>query len=231
MKRITTVLLVAFIFLPMVSASYISGDIYLYENGETRFNIETDVPLDIEGLTSQNNKITGTTSDLITLQKGTWSFYLVSENYDDIFLDIHFPSSLSSITEVSGAQNIIYIDNKIMTIIDSGQLDFSLSYKLKQTTNYSWVIWLILIAAVAIIYLIIKRLRKRKERLEHILPLISDQEKKILDLLMKKSMRQKEIRKQLDIPKASFSRYIANLEKKKLILREGEGKNKTVKLK
>ena len=48
---------------------------------------------------------------------------------------------------------------------------------------------------------------------------------------MKKSMRQKEIRKTLEIPKASFSRYLINLEKKKLILREGEGKNKIVKLK
>jgi uncharacterized membrane protein len=43
--------------------------------------------------------------------------------------------------------------------------------------------------------------------------------------------RQREIRKSLNIPKASFSRYLSNLEKKKLILREGEGKNKVVKLK
>ena len=40
-----------------------------------------------------------------------------------------------------------------------------------------------------------------------------------------------QIRKQLDIPKASYSRYLVNLEKKKLIIREGEGKNKIIKLK
>lgn len=63
------------------------------------------------------------------------------------------------------------------------------------------------------------------------MPLINDREKDIVELLMKKPMRQKKIRKVLDIPKASFSRYIINLEKKKLILREGEGKNKVVRLK
>jgi len=41
----------------------------------------------------------------------------------------------------------------------------------------------------------------------------------------------KELRKKLNIPKASFTRYILNLEKKKLIQREGEGKNKILKIK
>ena len=56
------------------------------------------------------------------------------------------------------------------------------------------------------------------------------EEQKIIELLMKKPMRQKEVRKILDFPKASYSRYITNLEKKKLIIREGEGKNKILKL-
>ena len=48
---------------------------------------------------------------------------------------------------------------------------------------------------------------------------------------MKGSMRQKEARKKIGIPKASFTRYILNLEKKKLLIREGEGKNKVLRLK
>ena len=76
-----------------------------------------------------------------------------------------------------------------------------------------------------------KKRKKKSDRLNYVLPLINDQEKKIIEILMKKPARQKEIRKKLKIPKASFSRYMINLEKKKLIIRDGEGKNRLVKLK
>ena len=51
------------------------------------------------------------------------------------------------------------------------------------------------------------------------------------EIIKGKEQGKKEIRSSLNIPKASFSRYLLNLEKKKLIIREGEGKNKVVKLK
>ena len=54
--------------------------------------------------------------------------------------------------------------------------------------------------------------------------------KEIIKVLMKKQLKQKELRKQLNMPKASFSRYMLSLENKKIIFREGEGKNKLVKL-
>lgn len=214
-----------------VSASYISGDIYVYENGNARFDVESDVPLNLEGLTFNNNKITGTTEVLTAKNTGTWTFELSLGNYDNILLDINLPKNSNSVSSLQGADSIMDIENKVITIVDSGKLDFKVSYKLKETANYGWIFWLILFLVLAGIYLLIKKTRKRKEHLEHVFPLINDNEQKIIELLMKKPMRQKEIRETLGFPKASFSRYLTNLEKKKLILREGEGKNKIVRLK
>jgi uncharacterized membrane protein len=228
MKRI---LLLIIILISNVSATYISGDIFIYENGVTRFNLETDVPLDIEGLTFVNNKITGTTELLSNKQAGVWTFSINFGKYDNILLDINLPANLDSITSISGIKNAIDIENKIITLIGPGTLDFTLSYKLKETKDYSLFIWILILLVILTIYVLLKKSRRKRERLKYILPLVSEQEQKIIDLLMKMPMRQKELRKKLEIPKASFSRYMINLEKKKLIIREGEGKNKVVRLK
>jgi uncharacterized membrane protein len=231
MKRIAYFIALILAFTNLASASYISGDIYLYETGRARFDVETDVPLNFEGLNFQDNRITGTTNELTIKRGNVWTFELNSGNYSNILVDIHLPKNLDSITSIQGSENIIDIENKILSIIDSGKLQFQVSYKLKESTSYTWLLWPAILIAIIIIYTIIKKSRKRKEHLDHVFPLINDNEQKIIELLMKKPMRQKEIRKTLDFPKASFSRYLINLEKKKLIIREGEGKNKVVKLK
>lgn len=214
-----------------VSASYISGEISINEIGQARFDVETDLPINISGLNFQNSRITGKTDILIEKQAGIWTLTLDLENYDNILLDIKLPKNLETITTIEGKDNIIDIDNKIITIIDSGKLDFSVSYKLKETTNYSFVIWLAVFLIIVLVLILYFKHRKKKDFLTNIMPLINEQEQKIIGILMKSPMRQKQLREQLKIPKASFTRYIINLEKKKLITREGEGKNKIVKLK
>ena len=232
MKKVFFLLLATTIFnLGAVSASYISGSIYIYSNGDAKFSVNTDVPINLESLTFENNKITGTTSQLVSLSGGVWTFSLELNNYDDIFLDVHLPNNLDSITTISGPDSIIDVENKIVTIIDSGNLDFLISYRLREVKENTWIIWSALTILVVIAYFVIIRLRKRKQKIQNALPFIGDCEQKILDLLIRSPKRQKELRKSLGIPKASFSRYMVNLEKKKLIIREGEGKNKIVKLK
>lgn len=230
-ERIMALVFMVVVFSSLASAAYTSGDIHIYENGETRFDVESDVALDITGLSFNNEQIKGTT-DILTSKSGSvWTFSLDFGEYDTILLDIHLPKNLDSITSIEGVDNIIDIENKVITLIDSGKLDFSVSYKLKNSSNYSWIAWPAILLILLVAYAIIKQTRKRKEHIKHILPLINEQEQKILDALMSSPKRQKELRKSLNIPKASFSRYLVNLEKKKLILREGEGKNKIVKLK
>lgn len=219
------------LLLKITSATFISGEIYLTNEGNANFDVETDAPLNLSGLTFENNKLRGATPELLSFQKGTWTFTLNNGNYDTIFLDIYLPKNLESISSISGSDHIIDIDNKVVSIIDDGELNFRISYKTKSSTNLSWLVWPIIIILIILAYVLYKKSRKRKEHLNHVLPLVNEYEEKILNLLMKKPIRQKELRKTLDIPKASFSRYISNLEKKKLIVREGDGKNKIVSLK
>ncbi|MBU0467365.1 MAG: hypothetical protein KJ718_00710 [Nanoarchaeota archaeon] len=217
--------------LNLVSATYLSGDIYLDKNGQARFDLETDIPLDIPGTAFQQNKITGTTPELVTYQKGVWTFELALDDYDDIFLDIHLPRGLDSITEIKGTNNIIDFQNKIITLADSGTLNFKVSYKLKDARDLSFIYWIIFIILLIAGFFIYRKIKSKKERFNHIMPLVGDKEEQIINILMEKPMRQKELRKALNIPKASFTRYILNLEKKKLIIREGDGKNKVIRLK
>ena len=226
-------LLIAFLLisLPLVSASYISGQVSLRENGLANFDIETDIPINLSGLTFQENRLTGNTEDLLSYRSGTWTFDIDLESYDDIFINIQLPSNLESLESITGNQHVINIHDKTITILDSGKLDFQLSYTLRETRDLSFIGYLALFLLLALVYFIVRIIRRKKRKFREIMPFVNDYEEKILESLMKRPVRQKELRKQLEIPKASFSRYISNLEKKRLITWEGEGKNKMLRLK
>jgi uncharacterized membrane protein len=230
MKPITFIFAVI-LTLQLASATYISGDITIKENGAAIFNLETDIPISNPDLTFQNEQITGTTEFYSSKQAGIWTFHINFGNYDNILLDIKLPKNLDAITSIEGTSNLIDFSSKTITLADSGELNFNVSYKLKETTDLSFLFWIFLIIILIILFVIYTSRRRKKDRIDNIKPLVSEIEEKIINILMKSSKRQKELRKSLNIPKASFSRYISNLEKKKLIIREGEGKNKIVKLK
>ena len=59
---------------------------------------------------------------------------------------------------------------------------------------------------------------------------MSEREQLIIDALKKGPVKYNLLRKKVDIPKASFSRHIRNLEKKNIVIREGDGRNKLIKL-
>lgn len=219
------------LIIPLASASYISGDIEILTDGRAVFNVETDTQLDIPELQYNENKLTGTTNSLTIKEGEIWTLNLNFPEYDEIFLEIKLPKNLEEITQIRGNNNIIDLEKKLIIVIDTGKLDFSVKYSLGNYVSYSFLLWPLIAILIIIGFLFYKKTQRKKEMLSHIMPIINENEQKIIDLLMKKPMRQKEIRKILEIPKASYSRYLVNLEKKKLIVREGEGKNKIVKLK
>ncbi len=230
MRKLIIILLFPLI-LHLVSASYIAGDIYINEIGITRFDIDTDNPFDFDGLSYNNQIQTGRTEILTSKSGAIWQFSLDLSDYDSIILDIHLPSPLITISEISGPKNIIDFEKKTVSIIATSTETLQISYQIKESKNLSWIGWLILILLLITIFYITTKIKKRKYRLDTLMPLIGNVEQKIIDQLMKGPIRQKELRKKLDIPKASYSRYLVNLEKKKLLIREGEGKNKILRLK
>ena len=214
-----------------VSATYLNGKIKIDDRGVAYFEVETDIPILADGLSFENNKLTGKTNSLTAKINSVWTFSLHGQNYENIFLDIKLPGSTSSITSLSGNQFLLDTKENTLTLLDSGELNFQVSYTLAETFNYTPLIFVAIIAILAVVFYIVYKIKKKKDRLNHIMPIISENEQKIISLLMKSPARQKEVRKILNFAKASFSRYISNLEKKKLITREGDGKNKILKLK
>lgn len=212
-----------------VSAQYIVGDIYIQENGDVVFDLESDKELGVDGTLFSEERITGKVSSLTDKQGDVWAFTLSLGNYESILIDVHFPKGVESIKAIEGVESAISIDERTISLIDSDKkLFFRAEYTLGNSNSdkgfYFIVMALILVAG----YFVFNKKTKYKKRLKQAFPYINDKERKILDLLMKGSMRQKQVREKLEMPKASFSRYIVNLEKKKLIIREGEGKNKVL---
>jgi len=234
MKKAMLIFLII-VSLGLASASYISGDIYIRENGEAVFSVDSDLSLKISGLTfnSEEQKIRGTTEALTKKENGIWIFNLNLGTYETILLDIHLPKNLESIESIKGVDRVIDVKKKTISIIDNNKkLEFEVLYKLENTLDFTPIfLFTIILLVFVVILLDQKRKNKNKQRLDFILPIINDNEKKIVEALMKKPVRQKDLRKQLGFPKASFSRYIINLQKKKLIVLEGDGRNRIVRLK
>jgi len=232
MKKLMFVLVLIFL-LGSVSAQHIYGDIYITEEGKAIFSVETDVDLELSGLSLEGSKLRGVTNELISMERGIWSFMLNLGFYETILLDIHLPDNIEKINLIEGVDYFIGFDQKTLSIIEGDEdLYFYMEYEISSEKNYGFLYFLGFLIALFLLVVLFIRFSNRKERkLKEIFPFINDKEEKIIKLLMKKSMRQKEVRKKLNIPKASYSRYLVNLEKKKLVSREGEGKNKILKLK
>ena len=231
MKKVLLILLMAILSSSLVSATYIKGDIIIKPNGDAELKLETDKTLDIQGIEQIENKISGTTSALTSKDGEFWTFNIDFGEFDEIFIVISLPKNLQEVTSIEGSKNIIDFEKKKVAILDSGNLNFKISYTLNDRLSFVFLLWPLLALIIIAGFLLYNNSKKKKQKLLQIMPLINETEQKIIDSLMKGPLRQKELRKSLDIPKASFSRYVINLEKKKLIVREGESKNKILKLK
>ena len=230
MKKVILLIMVV-VLISQASAQYIIGDIYLDEIGNARFDVESDTSLEIKGLSFLDNRITGETAELTNKQGVFWSFILNLGNYEDMLLDIHLPKNLKSIQSIQGVDSVIDIDNRMISLIDSNkELFFKVDYDLQDSRNYTLFYFLVVVLLISAAIYYFFKIKNDKKKLDSIFPLINENEQRILELLMKKSMRQRQVREILKIPKASFTRYMINLEKKKLIVREGEGKNRVLRV-
>lgn len=220
--------------------SYINAEVYIQASGGANIIGTSNTDLGISGISLNNGRISGETQELTSKQGGLWTFSLQQEkNYSSIQLKIYFPRDIKALNNIKSNLNYnMGIGNRVrnivtLNILDSNKpINIRADYELNNSTSYIWILIVLLILVIlGLIIFIFFRRAKKGNKLDFIMPLLGENEEKIIKLLMKRAMRQKEIRKELGIPKASFSRYMLNLEKKKIIIREGEGKNKIVRLK
>lgn len=221
-----------FIFLILVQtiSAYTYLNIYLDETGEALFLGETNEQLNLpEGIEISNGDIKGTTQELTSKTWEIWSFSY-SLNNAEIYTVLPKGAVIKNVEsgEISleKEQFSIYAKNNI-----------GVEYTIEDISEDYLYIAIIALIAIGLFlgYLNREKFRFKKQdnidKIKIVEGLLNDREKLILSEVKKAGkIKSSQLRKICDIPKASFSRHLQELEKKKLIKRDGEGKNKIVEI-
>ena len=217
------------------ASAYTYLNIYIEENGEAVFLGETDEsPILPEGVSLENGIIRGATQSLTSKQGLTWTFSYFLQGSE---LNIILPEGavVKSITR----GEISIDDNQISIFVNEGtDMQYIISQEEKQK-NIFLILGIIIILLIISIIFYFKFYTKKKKpkikeqnKLDIIKQVLSEREKLILDKLkLAGKIKSSHLRRLTELPKASFSRHIHELEKKSLIKRSGEGRNKFVELK
>ena len=224
-------------------------NIYVDSLGDALFlgrTNETSLVLPV-GVIIEGNRIRGSTSNL-TFKKGdSWSF---TYRLEGSALRVTLPEG-AVITSVSDSE--IALDRNQITL--SSPSEVRVTYTIQKTTDVSSniVLGIIILGLVAIVvigygghslkkafgsfvtrYVEQRRTKKTqsKNTLTKLRPLLHEREHLILTRLKALGkVKMSYLRKETNVPKASFSRHIHELEKKNLVILSGEGKNQFIELK
>lgn len=251
MTKIKTTLIVATLFVSLIvllnlASAYSTINIYIDQSGEAVFvgtttdNIsQSGLP---QGIEVNESKISGITDTLTSKQGETWTFsYSLSRST----LNIVLPKNII-IDDVSNGQIQVLDNDVLISAQNSIKVDYRFtSPEQSQTGNNTSIFVLLIVAVIVLVFLILffnKRMQKKEsnkkliqvkkpDRLNIIEKVLNDREKLILANLKESGkIKMSYLRKLCDIPKASFSRHLQELERKGLIKRSGEGKNKIISL-
>lgn len=231
------VLIVVVLLIPTVSASTFIN-IFVDETGEAIFLGETDGnPVLPSGIELKNNEIVGLTSVLTNKMGDTWTF---SYSLPDSEFVVALPKGAVIKGPVNGEISIEN-DRILVYAIDEVTVNYNVEKQQPQQDRLNVPLLLALLGALIVLVVFVINYSKRdkketeekpkQKKLDLIKQVLSDREKLILDKLHETGkVKSSHLRKLCDIPKASFSRHTQELEKKNLIKRTGEGRNKFVEL-
>jgi len=229
MKSKILIFFILGIFLfPQVLAQ-IQINIYLAENGDAKFYGKTSENILLpEGVSINDGNILGTTKILTKKDGEIWFF-----NYSlkDSNLNLILPKD-SIIKELNGGE--IYLEDGSFLIYNDETLE--VYYILREHSNTQSYFYLggavLILVFFLIFYKKIKSFFKKKEDIEIIKKTLNERENLIIDKLKEvREIKQSRLSKITEIPKASLFRHLIQLEKKGIIKRTGEGKNKIISLK
>ena len=247
------------VFLVHTASAYTYINIYLDSSGNAQFfgqTNETNQTLQLpSGVSVQNGQITGITPDLTVKNKEVWTFsyYLQgaeikvtlpdnsrieSLNKGEIFLE---NGKISVYFADGNSINYIVLDSSssygfwaILVIMLAALALLSLHYR-KRITGFFRAKKLKTSKRNKTMRRSLSKARTEKgkqgEKIELLKQVLNQREKAILEKLeTHERIKMSQLRKLTEIPKASFSRHVQELEKKGLVRRTGEGKNKFIEL-
>ena len=234
-KIILTLFLV--VLLTNLASAFTFINIYVDETGKSLFLGETNESLTSslpENIKLENGEIVGSTQILTTKRGELWTFKyeLAGSELNIILPEGAVIKSITPGVEISLEKGRISIFSQ-----DVLEVGYEIEAPEESTPiigNVPLMAILIAIAVILVVFLINYSKRKDKEdkkeksSIEH---LLNEREKLIIKKLEETGkIKSSQLRKITEIPKASFSRHVQELEKKKLIKRSGDGKNKFVEL-
>src|SRR3989344_432912 len=245
LKLLIAVLITFLLFVNLASA-YTYLNIYVDETGNALFLGETNEQTESlnfpEGIEVKNGDVIGGTQELTSKQGEVWSFSYFLEGAE---INVVLPKG-AIIEKIEGNESSIAIDNGRISVYVGDKAN--ISYKVKVLRDYTAIVILAVLIILAVLgYLFFSRMKKQKgekrkkpinarknkeKRIEILKQVLNEREKLIIEKLKEHKEIKSSILRKLcdDMPKASFSRHIRELEKKGLIRRKGEGRNKIVSL-
>jgi uncharacterized membrane protein len=232
-KQIIIISMFLILISPVSAYTYLN--IYLDEKGGALFLGETNEQFSLpEGIEIKGNDIIGKTNSLTNKQGEIWTFSYFLDNAE---LNLILPNGVV-IKNINGGE--ISVRKKQISIYNKNEIKVSYTIGTEHKFNYLFYLSIVLLGMFLIISFYFYKSRKKSyvEKLEDVNKLkiiqqtLGERENRIINKLKEiKEIKQSRLQKILEIPKASFSRHIQELEKKDLIKRIGEGKNKILSLK
>jgi len=236
------IFLLIFLAQPVLSYTYLN--IYIDSSGTADFlgeTNETNLSLP-SGISLQNGKITGTTQTLTTKDKDTWKFTYFLRNSE---IKAILPEG-ATVKKITTGEVFLERDRISVYFLNGATIfytvsDVPISESLSNNNSALLMVLIIIIIAGAFYYWFKLRKKpaakntnnkpKKVDKLGIISQVLNDRDKLIIDKLKTTGkVKMSHLRKLCDMPKASFSRHVQELEKKRLLKRSGEGKNKFVEL-
>lgn len=241
-----------FFFILMITASASAAtqiNIYVDNIGDSLFLGTTDVNITLpEGVTVANGRISGYTSNLTVKQGEEWTFDYMIEGAN---LRVTLPEG--AVIKSMSTSEISLDRGQISLYAANGVRATYTIDKVEDNSSDIVLLWIIiaLVVLVGVVYgwnylkkhvrnVVKTSLQKKQIRANNVVEKQSNEQlKNILhereNLIITKlremgKTKMSYLRNACEMPKASFSRHVHELEKKKLIVLSGEGKNKFIEL-
>lgn len=230
-----------FMGLMLSSASALTQvTIYVDAVGDALFlGVSDESPALPTGITLANGRINGYTSTLTQKEGDIWTFSFALAPSEMV---ISLPEG-AVIKSISSGEITLEQGQIAVYAVNGTTIRYSIEKKTTSNGIGAFVTIIgALIAIVVIAYIAnyrnrerhtrtVPTKRKKVHRLEVISSVLNERENLILEKLRETGKtKMSYLRKGCDLPKASFSRHIHELVKKKLVKLSGEGKNKFVEL-
>lgn len=226
------------LFIFMFSFAHASSDliIHLDNTGKAVFlgssteNINSSLP---QGVSLENGKLKGETVFQTSKNGNVWTFnYSLPNSNMEVFLPLG-----AKVKETNGE---VLLDGGNLAVYSLNQVEVQYTIEeINSGLNPFWIILIVLVLVFGLFYFSKKfKIKKKsdkelvkeeKKKIEVFQEILSERENKIINTLKEKGkIKSSVLRKLVDLPKASFSRHVQELEKKGIIKRSGEGRNKFV---